>query len=401
MIASARVVVTGFGVVAPNGIGIGSFWETLLEGRSAISPVNTFDASDLSCRIAGQVKDFDPAEYIDPKLKPEKRMSRASQFAVACAKMALEHAGLTAEDLHGEGQIPVIIGISSSAMDIVEQAPRPWTGFAIIPHATASAVVYSLGLDARLRTLSCGCASGLDAVAAAVDDIRRGKADVALCGASDSMMTHYVFECFTKLRGLSTRNEDPETASRPFDRDRDGGLIAEGAGMLVLERRERAMARGATVYGEIAGYATSGDSPAGDEGSGMEPAMEGALDNAACRPADIDAISAHGPSDPHMDRIETHLIKQVFGSRAYRIPVTSIKGVTGNPMSVGSIHQLIAALLSMRDGVLSPTANLENADPDCDLDYVPKTARPMDLDTMLINTHGFGRGNSSLVLRRA
>jgi len=395
-----RVVITGLGVVAPNGIGVAPFWDSLVEGRSAIGPVTAFDASDLPCRIAGEVRGFDPTEYITGKLKPEKRMARATQFAIASASMALEDAGLDVATLKEEGSIPVVLGVSSSAMDIAAQPPRPWTGFAVIPHATASGVVYALGLDAVLRTISDGCASGLDAVATAVDEIQRGRAEVALTGAADSMMTHWVFECFTKLRGLSLRNDEPEKASRPFDRDRDGGLIAEGAAIVVLESMAHAHARDAEIYCEIAGYGTHGDPPDGAEGAGMERAMQLAVANASCMPEDVEHISAHGPSDQHMDCHETKMFKAVFGDRAYRIPITSVKGVTGNPMSVGSLLQLLGACLSIKHGTLPPTANLENPDPECDLDYIPGNARQVPVQTVLVNTHGFGRGNSAVILRK-
>jgi len=397
---TSRVVITGLGVVAPNGVGLDPFWSSLIEGRSAIRPVAAFDAADLPCRIAGEVRDFDPAKFIDARLKPEKRMSRATQFAIAAARMALEHGGLPLEELSKRSSVPVVLGVSSSAMDVAQQPPRPWTAFAVIPHATASGVVYALGLNAVHRTISDGCASGLDAVGAAADEIARGRAEVALTGASDSMMTHWVFECFAKLRGLSTRNDEPDKASRPFDRDRDGGLIAEGAGSVVLESLAHASARGAAVYAEILGFGTHGDPPSGAEGSGLEIAMKLALANASRMPGDIDHITAHGPSDPHMDRLEAQLIRGVFGKCASRIPVASIKGVTGNPMSVGSVHQLIAACLSLKENRVPPTANLENADPECDLDLVAGAARAMTLNTIMVNTHGFGRGNSAMVIGR-
>jgi len=400
MASPGRVVITGMGVVAPNGIGIDPFWDSLLNCRSGIGPVTMFDAADLPCRIAGEVKGFEPHEYIDPKLKPGKRMGRGAQFGVAAVSMALADAGLDPADLQNERDLPVIIGVSSSAMDIAEQPPRPWSGFAIIPHATASAIAFTLGFQARLITISDGCASGLDAVAVAAREIRRGKSEIAITGSAESMMTRYVFECFATLKALSARNDEPEKASRPFDRDRDGGLIAEGAGMLILENLEHALARGARVYGEVLGYGSCGDSPDDVEGAGLERAMELALANAGCRKEEIDHVSAHGPSDQHMDRLETQLIKNVFGRDAYRIPVTSIKGVTGNPMAVGSVLQLIAAALSVTEETLVPTANLENADPACDLDYVPRSPRTVKIEKVLVNTHGFGRGNSALVLKR-
>jgi 3-oxoacyl-[acyl-carrier-protein] synthase II len=370
-----------------------------VEGRSAFGPLTAFDGSDLPCRIAGEVRDFAPERHINPRLKPGKRMSRTTQFAIAAASMALEDAGLGVEDLGAE-EVPVVVGVSSSAMDVVQDTPKPWTAFSVIPHATASGIVYALEIEATMRTVSDGCASGLDAVETAAEQVRRGKAEIAIAGASDSMMTRWVFECFAKLRGLSSRNDDPARASRPFDRDRDGGIISEGAGMLILETVAHARARGARIYAEIAGYGTRADSPSGSEGSGLESAIRAAIANSSRMPGDIEYISAHGPSDQHMDRIESELLCRVFGRAAARIPVTSIKGVTGNPMSVGSLMQVIAACLSMRRGLLPPTANLEHPDAGCEMDHVTGGAREAAVGTVLVNTHGFGRGNSAMVLQR-
>lgn len=401
MLTGNRVVVTGMGVLAPNGIGLEEFWRTLLAGESGIGPVTLFDASDLKCQIAGEVTGFDPHKYIDPKLKPKKRMARASQFAIAATTLALEDAGLTVENLRASGRIPLTIGVSTSAMDLREQPPRSWSAVAGVPHATTSAISFVLGFDAEMETISDGCASSIDAIAKASKLIREGVSDIAIAGGADSAMSHYIFKCFTKSRKLSTRNDEPKRASRPFDRDSDGGTIAEGAAIVILENLEHALARGVKLYGEIAGYGSCGDNVSSKaEGCGIGNSMRLAM---ACVPipcTQVDHISAHGPSDTHMDRIETEMIKEVFGDHAYQIPVVSIKGVVGNPLGVGGAHQLIASALSLQNNVIPPTANLENPDPLCDLDYVPKVSRTVNLNTILLNTHGFGRGNSSLILKR-
>jgi 3-oxoacyl-[acyl-carrier-protein] synthase II len=400
MVSRPRVVITGLGITAPNGVGVEPFWNSLVAGRSAIGPVTLFDASDLPCRIAGEVRDFDPHAFIDPDIKLGKRMARGTQFAVASARMALDDAGLTVADLARAGRIPLAMGVSTSAMDLIAERPRPWTVLSASPPAVASAVASVLGFEARLMTVSSGCASGLDAVAQATAEIRRGQTDLALAGAADSTICRYVFECFSQARQLSRRNDEPERSCRPFDRDRDGGVMAEGAAVVVLECLDRALARGAVPYAEITGTAACGDVLNGGDATGLEHTMRMALDNAPCRPETIDAINAHGPGDPHMDRSETAFIRRIFGAHAYRIPVTSIKGVTGNPMGVGGVFQLVASALTFRHGVIPPTANLDNPDPECDLDYVRGAARRAEPETILVNTHGVGRNNVSVILER-
>ncbi len=395
-----RAVVTGLGVLAPNGKTKESFWTSLMEGKSGIGPVTLFDASGLRCRIAGEVKNFEPERHIDSKFKP-KRMARSSQFAVAASRMALTDAGLVPEDLLKLGDIPLVMGVSTTAMDLTQERPRPWTAVTSIPNAMGSAVAYTLGINAQLLTISTGCASGLDAVASAAEAINKGKAEIALAGAADAAVVRYVFECFSGARKLSQRNDEPEKANRPFDRDRDGGVISEGSAVMILENIEHAKARGAEAYCEISGYGTCADPINSEEGGGLKTAMQKALDNASLHKDRVDYINAHGPGDQNMDRCETRLIKEVFGEHAFHIPVSSIKGVTGNPMGVGCAHQLVAAALTIKNGIIPPTTNLENPDPECDLDYVPSVAREYAPATVLVNTHGFGRGNSSILLQRA
>ncbi len=395
-----KAVVTGLGVLAPNGNTKDSFWSSLLECRSGIGPVTLFNPEGLRSRIAGEVKNFDPYRYIPANLRPEKRMARASQFAVAATSMAIEDARLSLDEIRSFDNLPIFIGVSTSAMDIRERPPKPWSAVAGIPNAVGSAVAFTLGLNAKLVTVSTGCASGIDAIAAGATEIEHGKSDIVIAGASDAAVVRYVFECFTGARKLSQKNDEPENSDRPFDRDRDGGVISEGAGVVILENIEHAKARGANAYCKIAAYGTSADIIGSDEGSGLKKAIQIALDNAPVKPCQVDYINAHAPGDKHMDRYETSIIKNVFGSHAYRVPISSIKGVTGNPMGVGCALQFIASSLAIRSGIVPPTANLENPDPDCDLDYVPLSPRKHDIRIALINTHGFGRGNSALLVER-
>lgn len=395
-----RVVITGMGIIAANGIGIDPFWQTLLAGKSGICPITLFDTQDLPCRIAGEVKNFDPLRHIGREFKPH-RLARFSQFALAAALMAVRDSDLDVSHLQTLTDVPVIMGVSSNAMELSSKPHAPYTCAAGIPHAAASAIAFALGLKSRLMTVSDACASSLDAIAVATNIIRNDQADIAIVGGADSVMTRVVFDAFAKSKKLSTRNDEPERASRPFDRARDGGLMAEGAGIIILENREHAIGRGAKLYGEPTGYGTCADAPGSEEGDGLERSMMLALANAPRQAKEIESIFAHGPSDPIIDRVESRCIAKVLGAHAYRIPVMSIKGATGNPLGSGGVHQVIAAALAMRHELVPPTANYEFPDPECDLDYVSKLPRTAKITTALINTHGFGRGNSSLILEKA
>jgi 3-oxoacyl-[acyl-carrier-protein] synthase II len=397
MISSNRVVVTGMGVVSPCGIGLDAFWDSIINCKSGIGPITRFDSAGLRSQIAGEVREFNPHDYIDPKLKPERRMSRASQFAVAAARMAFEDASF---DYKNASRIPVVMGVSTTAMDLRARPSRPWSAVAGVPHAVGSAMTYTLGFPAELTTVSDGCASGLDAIAMAARKIMQGQFDVALAGGADSSMERYSFECFDKSRKISIRNTEPQKASRPFDLERDGGVVSEGSGVVFLENLEHALARGAIPYAEIVGYGSAADSSCLEEGAGMQDAMEIALLNASLLPSDIDVISAHAPSDSHMDVIEVNAIKNIFGDYAYKMPVSSVKGVTGNALGAGCAHQFVAAALSMKYSFVIPTANLDRYDPLCDLDHVPWVGRRQSIEYCMIDTHGFGRGNSALIIKQ-
>lgn len=410
MVRKNRVVVTGMGILAPNGIGTEAFWESLLAGRSGIGPITLFDASKFKSRIAGEVKGFDPNEHIEPELKP-KRMARHTQLAYAASMMALRDAGLDPNKLELPSPTPVIIGISTSAIDVIEsvyfsiqnngpnRAPAT-SAAASIPQAAANTIADRIGASAHAATVSSACPSGLDAIADATAMIRSGEAEIAIAGGADAPITPLTMASFIASGMSSTRNGEPEKASRPFDLERDSGVISEGAGVFVLEDAERAAARGARVYLEIGGYGKQRDSDFRTPGSALEDSMVIALANAACSTSDIDYISAYGPSHPVLDEVEVNAIRNVFGERAYSIPVSSIKGVTGNPLAAGGPFQIAACALTFRDQIIPPTANYEIQDPKCDLDFVPNRARKAKVGRAMVNVRGIGGSASTIVLRR-
>ena len=405
-----RVVITGMGVVAPNGIGLVPFWESLLAGRSGIAAITLFDASDLKSRIAGEIKNFDPFDYIEPELKP-RRMARHTQFAYAATMMALQDADLAIDEANLPSPTPVVVGVSTSAMDIIERSisnfeergsngMSPSAVGALTPQAAANVIADRIGVRAHAATVSSACPSGVDAIAMAAAMIRSGEAEVAIAGGADAPLTKHTLAGFIATGLSSCRNDEPQKASRPFDLQRDSGVISEGAGMFVLENFERAEARGANIYLEIGGYARQRDLADSTPGSGLIDAMKLALANAGRTTDDIDHISAYGPGHPILDAAEVHFIKEVFGDRAYSIPVTSIKGVTGNPLAAGGPMQVASSGLSFRDQMIPPVANYEFVDPACDLDFVIQRPRRTKLDCILINARGLGGSASSLVIDR-
>ena len=405
-----RVVITGIGILAPNGIGLDAFWESLLAGRSGIGPITLFDATDLKSRIAGEVKNFDPLDYIEPELKP-KRMARHTQFAYAATMMALRDAGLEISESDLPSPTPVVIGVSTSAMDIIERSisdfdrhglkgMSPTAVGALTPQAAANVIADRIGARAHAATVSSACPSGLDALALATSMIQSGEAELAIAGGADAPITKHTFAAFTATGLSSCRNDEPEKASRPFDLERDSGVISEGAGIFVLENLERAQARGANIYLEISGYSRQRDHAPDDPASGLAESMRLALANAGRTKDDVDYISAYGPGHPVLDAAEVRYIKEVFGARAYDIPISSIKGVTGNPLAAGGPMQIAACALSFRDQIIAPTANYEVEDPACDLDFVPHRPRKSKLDCILMNVRGLGGSSSSLVVER-
>ena len=410
MIKRNRVVLTGMGVLAPNGTGLDAFWHSLLTCKSGIGPITLFDASAYKSRIAGEVKNFDPCDYIEPELKP-KRMARHTQLAYAATMMALKDAGLDIDHLELPSPTPVIIGVSTSALDVIERVfhdvnerspdrVSPSALGASKPQAAANLIADRLGVSANAATVSSACPSGLDAIADATDLIRCGAAEIAIAGGADAPITPLAMASFAATGLSSLRNDEPERASRPFDLERDSGVISEGAGVFVLENMERAEARGARMYLEISGYGKQRDFDATRPASGLEHSMKLALANASQTINEVDYISAYGPGHPFLDAMEIEIIKRVFGARARFVPVSSIKGVTGNALAAGGPFQLSACALAMRDNLIPPTANYETADPRCDLDVVPNRARKARIDCALINVRGLGGSASTLVVDR-
>jgi 3-oxoacyl-[acyl-carrier-protein] synthase II len=405
-----RVVITGIGILAPNGTGLEPFWKSIVAGESGIGPVTRFDATGFKSRIAGEIKNFDPFDYIEPELKP-KRMGRHTQLAYAATMMALKDAGLDADNPELPSPTPVVIGVSSSAIDVLERAfevvrengpnrASPTTLAHMIPQAAANVIADRIGICANAATVSSACPSGLDAVAQATAMIGGGEAEIAIAGGADVPVTPLAMSMFIASGLSSFHNSEPERASRPFDLGRDSGVISEGAGVMILEDMARAEARDARPYLEITSYGKHRDRDPERPGSGLEDSMRIALANAGILTTDIDHISAYGPGHPVLDATEVEAIKNVFGTHAYSIPVTSIKGVTGNAMAAAGPFQLAACALAMRDGIISPTANYEVPDPVCDLNFVVSRPRKAKINYALINVRGLGGSASTMIVNR-
>jgi 3-oxoacyl-[acyl-carrier-protein] synthase II len=405
-----RVGITGLGVVAPNGTGITEFWRTLLAGKSGIGRITHFDASELKAQIAGEVNDFEPLDYVPERLKP-KRMARQAQFAIAATKMALEDACLDLKAHSSAFPIDLVMGSSIAALDLIRNAAllmekrgmakaTPTIVSSATAQSSAAAVAEFLGVPASVKTVSTTCASGLDAIGLGMTLIQQGKAEIVIAGGTDCPISPMPFASMAAGGFCATRNDEPEKASRPFDKDRETGVISEGCGVVILENIRYALGRGRTPYAELSGYATEMDSEADRPGSGYKATMSKALANAGRRTTDVDWLQAWAPGTPLLDRVETEVIKDVFGAYAYEMPVSSIKGVIGNPFGATGAIMTIATALAFRDGVIPHTVNCDEPSPECDLDYVQGQPRKALLGCALINAHGVGGGNSSLVITK-
>ncbi len=398
------------GILASNGTGLKAFWRSLVGGESGVGPITLFDATDHRTRIAGEVKDFDPLDYMPAGWKP-KRMARHTQLAFAATQMALRNANYDPQADDGVAVLPVCIGVSTSALDVIEKGfhemrdrgPRRVNSGVVSncqPQAAAHLIAQKLGVQTQAITISSACPSGIDAIAMAVDRVRRGETEIALAGGADAPVTPLTMASFASAGLSSFANAEPKRASRPYDQASDSGVISEGAGVVLVENLEHALARGARIHLEVLGYATQMDHDPNDPFVGLAETMRLALANACRQPREIDYICSYGPGHPMLDGAEVKMIRRVFGEHAERIPISSIKGVTGNPLSAAGPFQVITCALAFQHNVIPPTTNHETPLPGCDLDFVPRKARKALLRCALINVRGLGGGNSSMVVQR-
>ncbi|ETX08709.1 MAG: 3-oxoacyl-ACP synthase [Candidatus Entotheonella gemina] len=400
---------TGLGAVTPLGTGTQKTWEALLKGESGIGPIDRFDVSAYDCRIGAFVRDFDPHDYLGRK--DAKRMARFSQFAVAGAAMAIEDAGLCLTPEMAE-RTGCLLGVGLGGLSTLEQnhekylhagpdrvSPMLWP--MVIPNIAPGQVCLRFGLHGPNSVVSTACAAGTHAIGDAYRLIQRGDADVMLTGGCEAALTPLSLAGFANMRALSSRNDDPQRASRPFDADRDGFVMGEGGGVLVLEELEQARQRGASIYAEIIGYGMSADAyhltQPDPEARGVVLCMQRTLLDAGIEPHEIDYINAHGTSTPYNDRCETLAIRRVFGEHAYRLAVSSTKSMTGHLFGGAGGIEAVFTVLSIAESAIPPTMNLETPDPECDLDYVPHEARYKPVRVAMSNSFGFGGTNASII----
>jgi len=406
-----RVVVTGLGAVTPIGNDVSSYWDGLSTGRSGVGPVTKFDASGFTSQIAGEVNDFDVTQYVD--LKEARRMDVFTHYAIAGAEQAVQDSGLSASQ-SDPTRIGVVIGIGIGGMTtyhvehtkLLEKGPRRVSPFFIpmmIPDIAAGHVSIRHGFLGPNYASVSACASGAHAIGLAVMHIQRGDADVMVTGGAESTITEMAFAGFCSAKTLSCRNQDPEHASRPFDKDRDGFIMSEGAGIVVLEELSHAKKRGATILAELAGIGFTGDAyhitAPHESGNGAMRAMQTAVRDAELNLEQIEYVNAHGTSTALNDKIETLAIKTLFGEHARKLAISSNKSMTGHLLGATGAVELIGTVLSMQYGLIPPTINHENPDPECDLDYVPNKAREQKIKAAISNSFGFGGHNVCLCLK--
>jgi len=407
-----RVVITGVGLITPLGIGVKQSWEALCAGKSGIGEITRFDASGFPTRIAGEVKNFNPEDFL-PK-KDAKRTQLFIAYAVAAARMAIEDSRLVINEANAN-RVGVLTGCGLGGLDILEEntkilqdkGPRRVSPFFIpmmIGNMAPGMISIQLGAKGPNASIATACAAGTHAVGEAYKIISRGAADAMITGGVESVVTPTCLAGFSALKALSTRNDDPQRASRPFDKDRDGFVVGEGSGILILESLDHALNRGAHIYAEVCGFGMSGDgfhmtAPAPD-GEGAARCMQAAIDDAGISHTAIDYINAHGTSTDLNDVYETKAIKAVFREKAYSIPISSTKSMTGHLLGgAGGIESVFTAL-AIHDSIIPPTINLDSPDKDCDLDYVPNVARKADLEYAMSNSFGFGGTNACVVLKK-
>jgi 3-oxoacyl-[acyl-carrier-protein] synthase II len=409
---TARVVVTGMGAITPLGNDVATLWRNLLAGTSVARHIDRFDLTGFRTRFAAEVVDFDPTDYMDPK--EARRADRAIQFAMATSTQALDQAGLRPRDEEEAEQIGVLIGTGIGGLSSMDEAARvmreegpdrvtPLTAVNMLPDMSSGQVAIQFGLTGVNFCVISACATGTNAVGEAAEIIKRGDALAMVVGGTEAPVTPLALAAFHRTGSLSTRNDDPAHASRPFDKDRDGFVVGEGAGGLVLERLDFALERGAAPLAEVVGYGNSADafhvSAPEPEGRGAARSMTRAMAKAGIGPEDIDYINAHGTSTPLNDRSETFAIKRALGDRAYQVPVSSTKSMTGHMLGAAGVVEAVVCVQAIREGVIPPTINYETPDPECDLDYVPNVARTVPVRTAMSNSFGFGGHNATVILR--
>ena len=409
---SRRVVVTGVGLLTPLGIGTETSWEAIRAGKSGIGAITQFDASAFSCRIAGEVKGFDPANYIEKK--EIKKMGRFIQFAIAAAECALSSSGFKVTPENAE-QAGVYIGSGIGGFEVIERehqtlmehGPRSISPFfipATIINLASGYVSIRSGAKGPNSATATACTTSAHSIGDSFRIIQRGEADMMICGGTEACITPMGIGGFAAMRALSTRNDEPLRASRPWDRDRDGFVVGEGAGMLILEELQSARKRNARILAELVGYGMSADAfhvtAPPDDGDGAYRVMRNSLRDAGLKPEQIQYINAHGTSTEVGDRIETTAIKRTFGEHAYKLAVSSTKSMTGHLLGGAGGLEAGITVLALRDQIAPPTMNLENPDEACDLDYIPNQARPMKIDYALSNSFGFGGTNGCLIFKR-
>ncbi len=406
-----RVVITGLGVIAPNGIGKDTFWQNLVAGKSGIDYITAFDPSPYPCHVAGEVRDFDPKAFMTARRA--KTMGRFSQFAVAATRLALEDAKVNIDttlssstsifygtSINGGGDIAAraLEGLIREGVGAI----NPWAALEYPPHATSSYVAIEFGITGPALSLSSNCCTGIDAINEGFKHISEGLSDMAVVGGCDAPIFPLAFGAFCALGALTKRNDAPRKASRPYDLQRDGIVISEGAATLVLEELDVARERGARIYGEVLGHGSASEAIGmrkGDlSGKRMASAISDAIRQAGLVAEDIDHVNAHGSSLPDYDICDTNAFKEALGTHAYKIPISSIKSMIGQPVSAAGTIQAAAACLSLREQVVPPTINQETSDPRCDLDYVPNVSRVARVRTVLINGHSFGGSVAALVV---
>lgn len=407
-----RVVITGIGIISPIGTGREVYWDALKAGVNGIGPVTLFDASEFATQMAGEVKDFEPEKYIDKK--EAKRMDRFSQFAVSAAVMAAADAGISTENVNAQ-RMGVILGngiggistLEKEHQKLLEKGPGRVSPFLVpmmIVNLAAGNVAIALGAQGPNTTVVTACASATNAMGDAMHLLQRGDADVVFTGGCEASISPMGFAGFCTMKAMSTRNDDPGKASRPFTVDRDGFVMGEGAAVLVFETLEHAQKRGAKIYGEVAGFGMTCDayhitSPA-PGGEGAARSMQLALNDAGMKPEDVDYINAHGTSTPYNDKNETAAIKSTFGDHAYKLCVNSTKSMTGHLLGASGAIEAVACLMSINEDFVHPTINHDTPDPELDLDYVPNVGKAKVVRAALSNSLGFGGHNASIIFKK-